>query len=291
MTYELSSQRTAWTFSAEQLATKRTEASQKGRADLEVSQMLVRRSPHHPLQATIRQAGIPVSPSFLTEVEEKEIFRFYLSELSHAWRRLEAPDEVLGAASVFFHRFYLRHSVHVHDPSLVMYSCLFLACKCEEFNPPLEKITRHASRPGETRAYVLKSEVLLLEALQYNLVVYSCFRPLRGLIADLHVRFPALLAGTTPTDVYKAILPLLHTWLIGDVILRYPPSQIALASLRRFFADQGSSIDMFLTSLLELQGGSQSLASLHARLDALEATATSSSALPSPQRATVGLFR
>ena len=239
-----------------------------------------------PFQAMCAEAGIPTKLSFLTEKEELEVIRVSIRDVVDVCTRLKASDEVLGTACTFLHRFYLKHSVHVFDPSMVLYACLFLACKCEEFNVSIEIITRHAAHPAQTREFAIKNEVLLIEALRYHLVVYSCFRPLRGLLADVHVRFPALLGGAAANDVYAAMLPLLRTWLVSDVTLQFPPSQIALCGLRRFLRDQGQGIDMFLTSLLE-QGTQQSLASLHARFDAIERAAVSTCDVPSPQRAAV----
>ncbi len=168
---------------------------------------------------------MPTRPLLLSEKEEQEIVRFMAHESVHICLHLRAPDSVVGAASAFLQRYYLNESVHNIDPYVIMFTCILLACKCEEFNAPVEKIVSFSTDPTAMLRRVIQHEMVVADTLQYNLVVHSLFRPARGFLADMHVRYPSLLQAE-PDKAYHDVAPLLRRWSACAVVFLYPPSQV-----------------------------------------------------------------
>lgn len=56
--------------------------------------------------------------------------RYYMKQLGVLNETLvKLPFRVQACASVYFRRFYLKHSINEHHPKFVMITCLFLASK------------------------------------------------------------------------------------------------------------------------------------------------------------------
>ena len=68
-------------------------------------------------------------------------------------------------------------------------SCVYLACKVEEFNVSIGQFVANCKGDREKIADVIVSqELLLMEHLHFHLTVHNPFRPLEGLLIDLKVR-------------------------------------------------------------------------------------------------------
>lgn len=71
-------------------------------------------------------------------------------------------------------------------PREMMLTCLYMACKSADFPVGIQTFTSHIPRNQERYSYfILNSELFLLEALGYDLWVFTPYRPLTGLIMDL----------------------------------------------------------------------------------------------------------
>ena len=147
------------------------------------------------------------------------------------------PPRVLAVVAAFLQRYYLHHSVLDHDPELVALTCMLLACKAEEFNGlRLDHLANEHPDPDAARDFIKQHELEVLQELKFQLVVFSAFRPLRGLVLALGAM------ATPPANLpalHQQAENLLRSWLPSDVGLCFPPSQIALAALHQCAASNG----------------------------------------------------
>ncbi|TPP60259.1 putative cyclin-H [Fasciola gigantica] len=153
------------------------------------------------------------------------------------------PDEVFGFAVTYLKRFYLHHSVMDFYPREMMLTCLYMACKAADFPVGIQTFTSHIPRNQERYSYfILNSELFLLEALGYDLWVFTPYRPLTGLIMDLVAYQKRLRKNSSGTQVSlnevelvnelrKEGTELINLWYQTDLCLTVHPSQFALAIL------------------------------------------------------------
>ena len=84
---------------------------------------------------------------------------------------------IRNVRQVGFHAFFFR------------YTCVYLACKVEEFNVSIQQFVANCHGDKEKAAdIILSHELLLMHELQYHLTVHNPFRPLEGLLIDIKVR-------------------------------------------------------------------------------------------------------
>ncbi|KAI1726633.1 cyclin-H [Ditylenchus destructor] len=132
-------------------------------------------------------------------------------------------------ALAYFKRFYLQHSVMEYSPRNVLITCYYLACKVDEFNVTIDQFVdnmRSGDRESNIKT-ILSLEPVLMQEMGYQLTVHCPFRPFEGHILDMKTKFSLDLDLVRPysTEFFKKAL-------IGDILLRYPPSQIALAAIK-----------------------------------------------------------
>ena len=69
------------------------------------------------------------------------------------------------------------------------YTCVYLACKVEEFNVSIQQFVGNMHGDQEKASdLILSQELLLMHQLHYHLTVHNPFRPVEGLIIDIKVR-------------------------------------------------------------------------------------------------------
>jgi cyclin ccl1 len=199
---------------------------------------------------------------FLSENDAHELVQYYLSQIITVCETLALSDEVLGTACMYFRRYYLDHSVLERHPRSMMFLCLFLACKTTDTRISLSDLLRGRAHRQEDEEFVILNELHLLESLNFHLYVHNTFRPLRGFVLDMSTRFKEILTvpsntstvSSTPLtadDLCQSAIAMLKLWLLSDVYLMYPPSQIALAAL--YCATQHHNLDIsnFIDSLTQ----------------------------------------
>jgi hypothetical protein len=70
------------------------------------------------------------------------------------------------------------------------HTCIYLACKVEEFNVSLLHFVQQIKGDRQhIMDVILTQELLLMRLLSFHLTVHHAFRPLEGLIIDLKVGF------------------------------------------------------------------------------------------------------
>jgi len=181
---------------------------------------------------------------------------FYSERASALASGLGAPRKVASTALTFLRRFYSRHSALEHDPKDAMLSAVYVAAKAEESYVSADRLAAAAGAGAAGgSAGLLRREPLMLQALEFDLLVYLPHRALEGFWADVGAaRVEAkrekrkgnnkneaspLIGETLATApaktlsvARKASLGACDVLMRSDACLLFPPGQIALAAMR-----------------------------------------------------------
>ena len=75
-----------------------------------------------------------------------------------------------------------------HPSSPPRLTCIYVACKVDEFNVSIDQFVKNLKGDREKYAdLILKCELLLMQLLHYHLTVHSAYRPMEGFILDIKV--------------------------------------------------------------------------------------------------------
>ncbi|XP_026722434.1 cyclin-H isoform X4 [Athene cunicularia] len=195
----------------------------------------------------------------------------FRSEEDLAQRRAEANRKFLekavasgkGTACMYFKRFYLNNSVMEYHPRIIMLTCAFLACKVDEFNVSSAQFVGNLreSPLGQEKALeqILEYELLLIQQLNFHLIVHNPYRPFEGFLIDLKTRYPRL---ENPEVLRKTADDFLNRVALTDAYLLFTPSQIALTAILSSGSRAGINMESYLSENLILKENRTSLAKL-----------------------------
>ncbi|XP_065520157.1 cyclin-H isoform X1 [Lathamus discolor] len=173
------------------------------------------------------------------------------------------PRSVVGTASMYFKRFYLNNSVMEYHPRIIMLTCAFLACKVDEFNVSSAQFVGNLreSHAGQEKALeqILEYELLLIQQLNFHLIVHNPYRPFEGFLIDLKTRYPVL---ENPEVLRKTADDFLSRVALTDAYLLFSPSQIALAAILSSGSRAGINMESYLSESLKLKEDRTTLAKL-----------------------------
>ncbi|KAM9823234.1 cyclin-H [Syngnathus typhle] len=246
-----SSQRKYWTFNNEdELEQLRYEANQKFRKK-------IKESGKHLLSESM----------FLDRHEEEVLFRNYertLLDFCNVFKPA-MPKSVIGTAIMYFRRFYMNNSLMEYHPKIIMLTCAYLACKVEEFNVSSSQFVGNLvqeSPAEQERAseQILEYELLLIQQLNFHLVVHNPYRPLEGLLIDLKTRYHTL---ENPESLRKNVDDFLAYAAMTDAGLLFSPSQIALTAILSSASRAGLNVESYLTECLGLKGEQEALSKMY----------------------------
>ncbi|XP_033624941.1 cyclin-H-like [Asterias rubens] len=245
--FQSSTQKRCWTFSSEKdVEILRQECNTRFQEQ------------HHLISAKRKDPG----SFFLSANEEYILCRHYEHLLRDFCRRFEPPmpPSVKGSSCAYFKRFYLRNTVMDYHPKFIMLTCVYLACKIEEFNVSITQFCGNLSADQERAAeLILGHELLVMQQLDFHLTIHNLFRPLEGFLIDIKTRFPSL---ESPEQLRKSAEEFLHRSLASNVSLLYSPSQISLAALVTSAGRQKVNIDKYVTDFLLSSGKKEDLKEL-----------------------------
>ncbi|XP_060700120.1 cyclin-H [Hemiscyllium ocellatum] len=242
-----STQKRCWIFQSEEiLENMRTEANKK-------------------FQMKILPCG-KLSPGALLEPQEEEVLRKYyekrLLEFCSAFKPI-MPKSVVGTASMYFKRFFLNNSVMEYHPRTIMLTSVYLACKVDEFNVSSSQFVANLweSPAGQEKALeqILEYELLLIQQLNFHLIVHNPFRPFEGFLIDLKARYSAV---ENPEALRKTADEFLSRATTIDAGLLFTPSQIAIAAIHFSASRAGINLDSYLTECLMLKDNNECLSKL-----------------------------
>lgn len=209
-------------------------------------------------------------PEHLSIDEELLLRRFYENKIQQVCAAFRLPNKIQATAIMYFKRFYQQWSVMEHDPKNIMLTCIYLACKVEESHVSAEELGKGIQQDPQV---VLKNEMIVLQGLEFELIVYTPYRSMEGFIYDLEPSVQRMgPAGLQALQALRAAAgSIIDKMMLTDAPLLYPPGQLALAALR--IANQEEprvDFDGYLQALPEHKRLQQSYAELIAKLDEIQ---------------------
>ncbi|KAM6944609.1 cyclin-H isoform 1-T1 [Lycodopsis pacificus] len=215
------------------------------------------------------EGGKPgVSESKLLERHEEEVLiRHYekrMVDFCNAFKPV-MPKSVVGTAIMYFRRFYLNNSIMEYHPRIIMLTCAYLSCKVDEFNVSSTQFVGNLLQEtpaGQERVLeqILEFELLLIQQLNFHLVVHNPYRPMEGLLIDLKTRYPTL---ENPESLRKSADDFLTQAAMTDAGLLFAPSQIALTAILNSASRAGLSMESYLNECLGLKDDKETLSKMY----------------------------
>lgn len=192
---------------------------------------------------------IPKHEYFLTPEEEKIMVKRYELHLRDFCKRFQPPMPryVIGTSFHYFKRFYIHNSVMNYHPKEVMVTCIYLACKVEEFNVSiLQFVANIKGDRDKATDIILNNELLLMEQLNFHLSIHNPYRPVEGLLIDIKTRTSL----HDPERLRSGTEHFLERTLLTDAVLLYSPSQVALAAVLHAASKLQENLDSYVTDTL-----------------------------------------
>ncbi|CAB3411107.1 unnamed protein product [Caenorhabditis bovis] len=161
---------------------------------------------------------------------------------------------VKWTAYAYFKRLFLKWSACDTSPKIVIMACFYLAMKTDEFYVTINEFVGNLTtgNPKQNADRILALEPEIMRALDYNLTVHCPYRPFEGHLMEMKTRMVLLNFDleSIRVDSNKFLQMCLQT----DVLLMFPPSQIALAALNYGLNAQGKSSEVMQEFLKKLLG-------------------------------------
>ncbi|XP_049885700.1 cyclin-H [Pectinophora gossypiella] len=198
---------------------------------------------------------------FLAPDEERLLLRQYDLFLKEFCKKFcpPMPKGVIGTAFHYFKRFYLYNSTMDYHPKEILATCVYLSCKVEEFNVSIGQFVANLRGDREKASdIILNLELLLMQQLNYHLIIHNPFRPVEGFLIDIKTR--CTLAN--PERLRTGIDEFLEKVFLTDACLLYAPSQIALAAVLHAASKEQENLDSYVTDMLFREAGPDKLAIL-----------------------------
>eukprot|EP00192_Tetraselmis_astigmatica_P021767 CAMPEP_0117694012 /NCGR_PEP_ID=MMETSP0804-20121206/27205_1 /TAXON_ID=1074897 /ORGANISM="Tetraselmis astigmatica, Strain CCMP880" /LENGTH=270 /DNA_ID=CAMNT_0005507641 /DNA_START=187 /DNA_END=999 /DNA_ORIENTATION=- len=153
----------------------------------------------------------------LTDDQIRDIKNFHVHLIVDVARNSNLRQRVSATASVYFRRFYSRNSFSEHDPRLVSLACLFLAAKAEECTVQMRLLKHYLKERQQrngtvgirevTEKEVLDYELLVLEELGFNLIVFHPYHPLEIFVKEMIETAWAILNDAYYTNLHLIYAP------------------------------------------------------------------------------------
>lgn len=146
------------------------------------------------------------------------------------------PTQVRLTAASFFKKFYLVNSVMEFHPKNVLYTCIFLAAKSENYFISIESYVK--ALKGTDTSHILDLEFIVLQSLKFTLLVHHPIRALYGFFLDFQavLLHPEQVMYDVSVDTLGNMYNQAKEWLnkyfmVSDVAFLFTPPQIALAAM------------------------------------------------------------
>ncbi|XAR69937.1 hypothetical protein NMG60_11001716 [Bertholletia excelsa] len=271
-----STHRAKWIFSPQDLKEKYKAANQRARQTLEkcgATRMEVdvdgSWSYPEPQADGKENADKHSRPKPLKTEEEGLLRAFYEFKIQDVCDAFKFPRKIQATAIIYFKRFYLQWSVMEHHPKDIMLTCIYAACKAEENHVSAEELGKGIEQDHQV---ILNNEMIVLQSIGFDLIVYAPYRALDGFINDVEEFIQA-------NDEQLQMLKDMHETakagadkiMLTDAPLLFPPGQLALAALYRSNKlHRLLDFERYLRSLLERQHPAHSISELTVALNAID---------------------
>eukprot|EP01051_Picozoa_sp_SAG22_P015478 SAG22_NODE_2026_length_3120_cov_2.341278_2_plen_461_part_00 len=199
----------------------------------------------------------PSDERFLSVAEESELRLVFELRIKALCQRMKnklrvKPEQIQATAISYFKRFFVRKTMMDYSPRSIMLAALYVATKIDEawYENLLDELLGFASEDpllaaaagaggaaAADKAAVVEHEMVLLSVLEFQMVVFHPYRPLRGFLSQAKewaaqpARKGQLPAGPELDSLEKRAFGLIGSVFTTDIPLLYQPAQVALACL------------------------------------------------------------
>nr|GEY62203.1 cyclin-H1-1 isoform X1 [Tanacetum cinerariifolium]GEY65416.1 cyclin-H1-1 isoform X1 [Tanacetum cinerariifolium] len=208
-------------------------------------------------------------PKPLKTDEEQLIREFYEFKIQDVCDAFKFPRKIQATALIYFKRFYLQWSVMEHHPKDIMLTCIYTACKAEENHVSAEELGKGIEQDHHV---ILNNEMVVLQSLGFDLIVYSPYRSIDGFINDME-DFIYSNNGQLHLlkDLHETAKMVADKTMRTEAPLLFSPGQLALAALRRANQEhQVFNFDRYLDNILSRQHPARPVPELTVYLNAID---------------------
>jgi len=182
-----STQRKFWTFTKQQLEFERRKLKETERA-------------------LVQQYPLP---------DRRLLSIYFYHQLSKLARPLTVRQQALATAQVYVRRFYTKVEIRRTNPTLVLATALYLACKMEECPQHIRMVLAEARHcwdmPVNDTSKIGECEFTLISEMNSQLIIHHPYRSLSELQTNFQLtQEENALAWSIINDHYLTDLPLLH---------------------------------------------------------------------------------
>ncbi|KAL3629519.1 hypothetical protein CASFOL_026741 [Castilleja foliolosa] len=170
-------------------------------------------------------------PKALKTEEEQLLRAFYEFKIQDVCDAFKFPRKIQATALIYFKRFYLQWSVMEHHPKNIMLTCIYAACKAEENHVSAEELGKGIE---QDHSMILNNEMLVLQSLGFDLIVYAPYRALNGFIIDMEEFYDVTMGQSEMiNNLHESAKAEVDKIMRSDAPILFSPGQLALAALRR----------------------------------------------------------
>ncbi|OWZ24074.1 Cyclin-H [Phytophthora megakarya] len=188
------------------------------------------------LEEAEEKANLQLTPllEFLSPEQETLLREFYEEKIQESCSAqfLRTSDKVKCCAMLLFKRFYLSNSVMEFHPKYLVPTAIYVAGKVEEQYMSVDTV---ADQLHVDHKFIIGHEMILLEGVRFQLIMYHPFRTLLGFLDDFRAFTKQVLTKDLPATVLQKLhansTALLNDMLLTDLPLLHYPSYLALAAL------------------------------------------------------------
>ncbi|OQR82805.1 cyclin-H [Achlya hypogyna] len=183
---------------------------------------------------TLTEVDVPPNDVAVLSLEEEAlVLNFYQVQVQQSCTGLfRTSDKVKSAAVVLFKRFYLSNSVMEFHPKYIAPTVIYVAGKVEEQYISVDSISEQLSVDVNQ---VIAHEMIVLEGVRFQLIMYHPFRALTGFIDDVRAYYKSRgvdLKIPTLQSLHASATATINDLILTDAPLLFAPACLALAGLQ-----------------------------------------------------------
>ncbi|TMW56614.1 hypothetical protein Poli38472_006624 [Pythium oligandrum] len=178
--------------------------------------------------------GLKLTPliEYLSVEQERLVREYYESKVQESCSQLfRTSDKVKCSAVMLFKRFYLSNSVMEFHPKYIVPTAIYVAGKVEEQYINVDTI---ADQLKVDHKHVIDHEMILLEGVRFQLIMYHPFRALLGFVDDFR-GFSKAQGRDLPLEALQKLhansCVVVNELLLTELPLVHYPAYLALAAL------------------------------------------------------------
>ena len=250
MNFQTSTQKKSWMFSSpEHVARRRREQRKKT-----LIALLRGRNPEEKEEKEGEEETLLEKEFSFPSAKDEEIYRKRLeAKIDSLCSAFNLPVKVTVSATTLFKRYCLANPIMLTNLKIVMVASVYVACKVEESYVSAEQLCKVVKDIDYNK--VLNAELAVLQGVDFQLISFGAFRPLRGFRADaIHSVSSSNnnegVGGDASSNSKELVVEKirecynksqedLKKQLLTDAMFLFPPGQLALSAFLKAAREMG----------------------------------------------------